>query len=151
MTRSTAGLTLVEAAIVLIVVSFGLSVAWPAYRDHQVRETVELVIRAAAPAKALVEDFAGANARLPDSAEIALPFPTLTQVRSTAWTGSDTHGTMTITIAVANGSPASRTELDAKVIALGATYNPLSKQVDWRCGGTRVTTVDPRYLPAGCQ
>lgn len=151
MTRYAAGFTFVEAAIVLTVVGFGLSVAWPAYRDYKLRESVELVIRAAAPAKVVVEEFASAHARLPDSAAIALPFPTLTQLRSTAWVGSGPRGAITIVFASPNGAAAGRDELEAKVIVLGAAYNPVSKQVDWTCGGTRATTVSLRYLPAGCR
>jgi Tfp pilus assembly major pilin PilA len=151
MTRFAAGFTLVEAVIVLTVLSFGLSVALPAYRDYQLRETVELVIRAAAPAKVQVEEFASANASLPDSAAIALPFPTQAQVRSTAWVGSETHGTITISIATLNGAPAERGVLDAKQIVLGATYDPVLKRVSWTCGGTRATTVHSRYLPAHCR
>ena len=149
MTRLTAGFTLVEAAIMLTVVGFCLSVALPAYREYKLREEVELVIRAAASAKLVVEEFARTHAVLPDSAAISLPFPTLARVRSTVWTGSSQLGA--ITISTTSGAKDGLGELDSKAIVLQASYNPVSKQVHWTCGRTQATTVSHRYLPGDCK
>ncbi len=148
--KSTArGLTLVEIAIAVTIIGFVAAFALPAYRDHTIREKVAEVVATARAAQGTVDEYAGSSGELPTTAAISLPFATSRYVRASTWAGTARAGA--ITVSTRPTTSQDETELNSKVVVLTATYNPLSRTVDWACGNTAATTVPARYLPPDCR
>lgn len=141
----TRGVTIVELAIAVLVVALLFVVGLPAYQSRVTRQIVEEAIDLAAPAKQTIQEYASVYGKLPDTGDVALPFVTSQYVAATSWSASGTTGA--ISVATRSGQ---RGELDGRTVALTAVYNPVTRSVEWACGGTRATTVAKEYLPDGC-
>jgi type IV pilus assembly protein PilA len=141
------GPNVAEMAIILGIVGSAITLALPAYSEYAVRGKVVEVIDSAESAKGVVEEYAATYGELPAAESISLPFVNSRFVLSSAWT---TAGAVSAII-VATRSVANESELDSKKVALTATYNAKTKQVDWVCGGTSATTISRKYLPGDCQ
>ena len=141
----TRGVTVIELAIAILVVTLLVVIGLPAYQSLVTRQIVEEAVDLAAPAKQTIQEYASFHGKLPATGDVALPFVTSQYVTTTSWSGSDASGT--ISVATRSGQHG---ELDGKAVALTAVYNPASRSVEWTCGGTPGTTVAKEYLPDGC-
>lgn len=143
------GLTLVELAIAILVVTLLVAVGLPAYQSRLTRQIVAEALEVLAPAKETVQEYANLHGKLPATEDIALPFVTSKYVVSTAWAASGASGT--ITVATRSGPGMEQGKLDAKSVVLTASYDAVARSIAWACGGTPATTVADEYLPDECR
>jgi len=143
------GLTLVEVAIALLVVAVLSVVGLPAYQNRLTRQIVAEALDLVAPAKETIQEYASFHGKLPTTAEVALPFVTSKYIATTAWAASGAFGT--ITVSTRSGPGAEPADLDAKAVVLTASYDAVTRTVQWSCGGTRATTVTDEHLPGECR
>ena len=140
------GLTLIEVAIAIFVVTLLVVVGLPAYQSKVARQIVEEALELATPAKETVQEYATLHGKLPATGDIALPFVTSKYVSTTSWAASGASGTITVSARVGQYG-----ETDVKAVVLTATYDSETRSVAWACGGTSATTVDAVLLPDVCR
>ena len=140
------GLTLIEVAIAILVVTLLFAVGLPAYQNQVARQIVEEAIDIATPAKETVQEYADIHGRLPATADIALPFVTSKYVAATSWAASGASGTITVSTRLGQHG-----EADVTAVVLTASYNAATRSVAWTCGGTSATTISADLLPNECR
>src|SRR5690554_4276804 len=133
------GFTLIELMIVVAIIGILAAIALPAYQDYTKRSHVSEGLSLAAGAKASVTEFYSSMGDWPSDNEAA---GLADEIKGNAVDDVQVEGS-TITITYN-----SKVE-DGDVLVLKASDE--DGAIQWKCGGTTDTTVDPKYLPANCR
>ncbi len=142
MQTAQVGFTLIELMIIVAVLGFLATVAFPAYQDYIVRSKVSEVIVFADTARTNLSDYYMASGKMPNDADQA---NINTNPAQSQYIGlialSTTVSTATITYTLIN------LPITGDIALVGTAT---SNGMQWDCS-TAATTVGARYLPKSCR
>lgn len=136
------GFTLIELMIVVAIIGFLVTIAYPAYQDYIIRSKIsEIMLVADAAKTGLSEYYMSAN-KMPNSAASANINVNISQSQYlTAINFATTENSATISYTPGNLGVA------GDIALVGVTS---ADGIKWDCG-TPATTVLDRYLPLNCR
>ncbi len=139
--RTQQGFTLIELMIVVAIIGILAAIAIPAYQDYTIRAKVSEPLSFADSAKVSVSEyFQSQGSMATDLMTAGVSSATSNYIKTVAYSGSGTAGTITITPQNLGGSAS------GEIIFVGTGHT--DGTVTWTCN---TSALDKKYLPANCR